>query len=66
MKFPTCNILLGAKFPNSPKKLINMLCYLQHNGWNYFQAEGKKLLKKLFLHMSSTSNTFQRKYENFD
>ena len=31
------------KFPNYPKKLMNMLYCLQHNSRNYFQAEGIKL-----------------------
>ena len=33
-------------FPNSPKKLINKVCYPQNKGRNYFQAEGPKLLEK--------------------
>ena len=39
-----------------------MLYCPHHKGWNYFQAEGTK--KELRINL--TSNTFQRKYENFD
>ena len=42
-----------------------MLCSSQHKGRNYFQADGAKL-KENKLNVNSTSDTFQRKYENFD
>ena len=42
-----------------------MLCCPQRKGWNYFQAEGTKLLEKK-LRANSTPDTFQRKHENFD
>ena len=37
----------------------------QHKGRNYFQAEGANC-KIQELHVNSISNTFLKKYENFD
>ena len=54
------------QFPNSTKKLINMSCCPQHKDWNYFQAEMTKMQEKETRRQFSTSDTFQRKYENFD
>ena len=34
------------KFPNSPKKLINVLCRPQYKIQNYFQGQRTKFLKK--------------------
>ena len=42
-QFPTCILLLVLKFPNVPKKLMNIFCCLQHKSGNYFQAEGTRL-----------------------
>ena len=42
-----------------------MLCGLQHQSRNHFQAEVPDCKKKE-LHLNSTSNAFQRKYKNFD
>ena len=41
-----------------------MIRFPQHKDRKYFQVEGTKKIKEL--HGNSISNTFQRKYENFN
>ena len=43
-----------------------MLCSTQDKGSNYFQTKGTKFRGKGTLLMKSTSNAFQRKYENYN
>ena len=40
--------------------------YLRFKGSNYFQTKGTKFREKGTLLMKSTSNAFQRKYENYN
>ena len=43
-----------------------MSCSPEHKGWNYFQAHERSSCEKEELHVNSTTNTFQKNYENFD
>ena len=67
MRFPFCNLLLGAKIPYvrlcSLCSLCHTVCDIRPG--TIFKQKGTSHKKKELL-VNSTSDTFQGKYENFD